>query len=152
MPGDHTCPDCGRKFASGAALGGHRRVHTKGRLTKNKSRRRNQSQPILTHNTHNTNNTQFSTNSNGDYIVNVRGSPEPYSTEQKFYGEYITDLSSSENSDYISDSDNDKYWNSNEFTAMPPPIKKRKLNNNLTGPESIGYVIQSPINLKKTSK
>lgn len=32
--GSHVCPDCGRVFTSGAALGGHRRVHTKGSITR----------------------------------------------------------------------------------------------------------------------
>lgn len=31
--GAHTCDDCGRDFPTGAALGGHRKVHRKGQTT-----------------------------------------------------------------------------------------------------------------------
>ena len=153
MPRDHVCPDCGRKFTSGAALGGHRRVHTKGRLSKQKGYKNQRNRRSSSNNSNNAHNTN-----NHNTIFPFRTSPEP-TGEQKFYGEYITDISTEEdedNDDYDGLNDNNEdYWNSAEFTAMPPPIKKRKLNdpiNNGTVPSSIGYVVEPPTAFRKPTK
>ena len=149
---EHVCPDCGRKFKSGAALGGHRRVHTKGRLTKVKG---GNAKPYKRKppNTFTYEPSQAPPVNPG--VFPTRTSPQPVSGQQVFFGASVTDLSSSDANDTESDSSENMHA-SNEFSAMPPPIKRRKLNdamaNGENGPTSIGYVVKPPSSLKKPTK